>query len=98
MKMSPKTTDVPVPGPVAVPAPPPEPAPMAAPEPGATPGTTAVPGTPNGADSSAERAKELFEVHVPLSLIMDLNPPDGPHSRDILDAEGTPEDAWWEPR
>jgi hypothetical protein len=44
----------------------------------------------------AEHTMELLEEHVPLSLIMDLTPPDGPASREILDAEGAPEQAWWE--
>jgi hypothetical protein len=48
-------------------------------------------------EAGAEQTKGLFEDHVPMSLIMDLTPPGGPHSRDILDAEGGPEDAWWEP-
>ena len=44
----------------------------------------------------AEHTKELLEEHVPLSLIMDLTSPDGPASQEILDAEGAPEQAWWE--
>ena len=47
-------------------------------------------------DDGAEHTKELLEEHVPLSLIMDLTSPDGPHSKEILDAEGAPETAWWE--
>ncbi len=47
-------------------------------------------------DASAEQARGLFEEHVPMSLIMDLNPPNGPHSQDILDAEGAPEELWWQ--
>jgi hypothetical protein len=47
-------------------------------------------------DDGAEHTKELLEEHVPLSLIMDLTAPDGPHSREILDAEGAPAQAWWE--
>ncbi len=43
-----------------------------------------------------DQAKELFEDHVPMSLIMDLNPPEGPHSQDILDSEGAPAAAWWD--
>ena len=48
------------------------------------------------APDAAEQTKELLEEHVPLSLIMDLTAPDGPHSKEILDAEGAPEQAWWE--
>ncbi|MGN6303129.1 MAG: hypothetical protein ACTHN8_18775 [Angustibacter sp.] len=47
-------------------------------------------------DEVTEATKELLEEHVPLSLIMDLTAPDGPHSKEILDAEGAPEQAWWE--
>jgi hypothetical protein len=61
------------------------------------------PAGPDGAtadrspEPGAEQTKGLFEGHVPMSLIMDLTPPEGPHSRDILDSEGAPDDAWWEP-
>jgi hypothetical protein len=47
-------------------------------------------------DEHAEHTKDLLEEHVPLSLIMDLSAPDGPASKEILDAEGAPEQAWWE--
>jgi hypothetical protein len=47
-------------------------------------------------DDRAEHTMELLEEHVPLSLIMDLTAPDGPASKEILDAEGAPEQAWWE--
>jgi hypothetical protein len=47
-------------------------------------------------DAPAEHIKELLEEQVPLSLIMDLAAPGGPHSQEILDAEGVPEQAWWE--
>ncbi len=47
-------------------------------------------------EDATEQTKELLEEHVPLSLIMDLTAPDGPHSKEILDAEGAPEQAWWE--
>lgn len=47
-------------------------------------------------DPPAEHVKELLEDHVPLSLLMDLTDPQGPHSKEILDDEGVPEDAWWE--
>lgn len=45
---------------------------------------------------ATEQTKELLEEHVPLSLIMDLTAPDGPPSEEILEAEGAPEQAWWE--
>lgn len=40
----------------------------------------------------------LLAGRVPISLIMDLAMPAGPHSRELLEAEGSPEVAWWEPR
>ena len=52
--------------------------------------------TDEATDEATEQTKELLEEHVPLSLIMDLTAPDGPHSQEILDAEGAPEQAWWE--
>ena len=55
-----------------------------------------MPHQPAHRDDAAEQTKELLEEHVPLSLIMDLTAPDGPHSKEILDAEGAPEQAWWE--
>jgi hypothetical protein len=39
----------------------------------------------------------LLACGVPLSLIMDLAIPGGPHSQEILDVEGYREDSWWEP-
>lgn len=56
----------------------------------------AIGATDQTADEAAEQTKELLEEHVPLSLIMDLTAPDGPHSKEILDAEGAPDEAWWE--
>jgi len=47
--------------------------------------------------SPPEQVMELLEEHVPLSLLMDLVPPTGPDSQDILDTEGAPDDAWWVP-
>jgi hypothetical protein len=64
-------------------------------EPG--PGPAASEGATPDPEPGAEQTKGLFEDHVPMSLIMDLTPPGGPHSRDILDSEGGPDDAWWEP-
>jgi hypothetical protein len=46
-------------------------------------------------DAQAEQVMDLLEEHVPLSLIMDLSAPEGPHSQEILDAEGVPDDQWW---
>lgn len=42
--------------------------------------------------------RELLAGHVPISLIMDLAMPAGPHSRELLESEGSPDTAWWEPR
>ncbi len=53
------------------------------------------PSDDTASDASSEQIRGLLQEHVPLSLIMDLTSPDGPHSREILDAEGAPEQAWW---
>jgi hypothetical protein len=44
----------------------------------------------------SEQVMDLLEEHVPISLLMDLSAPAGPDSRDILDTEGAPEEAWWD--
>ncbi len=46
-------------------------------------------------DNDDKRVMGLLHDHVPLSLLVDLSEPDGPHSQEILEAEGQPEDAWW---
>lgn len=46
----------------------------------------------------SEQVMGMLSDHVPLSLIMDLAAPQGPHSDDILDAEGAPDGNWWEHR
>lgn len=38
----------------------------------------------------------LLQEHVPLALLCDLSEPEGPSSREIMDAEGEPEQRWWE--
>lgn len=58
-----------------------------------TPDSTSTPASPD--DESP--VMEMLGEHVPLSLIMDLSAPAGPDSESILDDEGQPEDAWWEP-
>jgi hypothetical protein len=44
-----------------------------------------------------EEVMDLLAQHVPLSLIMDLAMPDGPHSTELLAHEPQPGDPWWEP-
>ncbi len=44
-----------------------------------------------------EEMMHLLHEHVPLSLLVDLAETAAPDSRAILDAEGEPADAWWEP-
>ena len=39
----------------------------------------------------------MLGEHVPLSLLLDLTAPAGPASLDILQSEGRPSQAWWEP-
>ena len=46
----------------------------------------------------AGNVMEMLRAHVPLTLLLDLGAPDGPGSSEILDVEGQPEFAWWEPR
>lgn len=38
----------------------------------------------------------LLAEHVPLALIADLAARSGPHSAEILESEGLPDNAWWE--
>jgi len=38
----------------------------------------------------------LLAEHVPLALLADLAAPTGPRSAEILEAEGLPDNAWWE--
>lgn len=45
-----------------------------------------------------EEVMDLLADHVPLSLLMDLAMPAGPHSRDLLHTEGLPAEPWWEAR
>ncbi|WP_432544008.1 hypothetical protein [Kineococcus sp. SYSU DK002] len=47
------------------------------------------------AGSAVEPVMEMLSEHIPLSLIMDMASPDGPHSAELLAAEGLPEDEWW---
>lgn len=39
---------------------------------------------------------DLLDEHVPLTLLIDLTSPQGPDSQAILDAEGVPDEVWWE--
>ncbi|HEY5515690.1 MAG TPA: hypothetical protein VIK12_05735 [Pengzhenrongella sp.] len=53
--------------------------------------------TATGADSATAGAlMGLLAEHVPLALLADLAAPTGPHSTEILQSEGLPDDAWWE--
>lgn len=47
-------------------------------------------------EASAE-VMNLLSQHVPLALLADLALPTGPASPAILEEEGLPEVAWWEP-
>ena len=38
----------------------------------------------------------LLAGHVPLSLLMDLTMPAGPHSQELLTVEGLPDGPWWD--
>lgn len=47
-------------------------------------------------EASAE-AMSLLTEGVPLALLADLASPGGPRSPEILEDEGLPEVAWWDP-
>ena len=51
----------------------------------------------DGATRAAPPVMNLLAEHVPLSLILDMAVPAGPHSGEILRPR-VPDDAWWEPR
>ncbi len=54
-------------------------------------------GDPTGAAEPTEEVMDLLAEHVPLALLLDLAIPEGPASADLLQSEGMPDDAWWEP-
>jgi hypothetical protein len=45
-----------------------------------------------------ELVMSMLQEHVPLALLCDLTEAEGPSSAEILEAEGGPEDHWWEPQ
>ena len=47
-------------------------------------------------DDTTQPVKDLLAEHVPLALIVDLVTPEST-STEILESEGLPDDAWWEP-
>ncbi len=53
---------------------------------------------PRDTTAADERVMGMLQQHVPLSLLADLLDPLGPESETILDTEGQPDTAWWEPR
>lgn len=52
---------------------------------------------PGGEEHAREDVMRLLSEHVPLTLLADLAQPAGPDSPDILEDEGLPDVAWWEP-
>ncbi|WP_432486192.1 hypothetical protein [Kineococcus esterisolvens] len=44
---------------------------------------------------TTEPVMEMLSEHIPLSLIMDMASPDGPHSEELLRSEGLPDGEWW---
>jgi len=46
-------------------------------------------------ENTAEPVMEMLSEHIPLSLIMDMASPDGPHSAELLESEGMPDEEWW---
>lgn len=47
------------------------------------------------APEDTQPVKDLLAEHVPLALIVDLATPEAT-SAEILEAEGLPDEAWWE--
>jgi hypothetical protein len=56
---------------------------------------TAEPGAHEVDENAAEAVMDLLAEHVPLTLLADLAAAE-PRSEAILQAEGLPDDAWWE--
>ena len=52
--------------------------------PAAVPAAGPAPGAAAARDAGAARTAALLAAHVPLSLLLDLADPAGPHSRDLL--------------
>jgi len=48
-------------------------------------------------EQASEDVMRLLSEHVPLTLLADLAQPTGPDSPEILEDEGLPDVAWWEP-
>lgn len=48
-------------------------------------------------EQAAVDVMRLLSEHVPLTLLADLAQPTGPDSPDILEHEGLPDVAWWDP-
>lgn len=53
-------------------------------------------GSAGPSDADTQPAKDLLAEHVPLALIVDLVTPEST-STEILESEGLPDVAWWEP-
>lgn len=51
--------------------------------------------TTSGTGPAGEPVMEMLSEHIPLSLIMDMASPDGPHSAELLESEGLPDSEWW---
>ena len=50
---------------------------------------------PTSRGDDTQPVKDLLAEHVPLALVVDLVTPEAT-STEILEAEGLPDDAWWE--
>lgn len=48
-----------------------------------------------GDPGTDETVMELLADHVPITLLVDLA--EAPHSEELLQSEGLPEQSWWEP-
>ncbi|MBO3084584.1 hypothetical protein [Cellulomonas fengjieae] len=51
---------------------------------------------PDITPADTKPVRDLLAEHVPLALIVDLATPEAT-SAEILEAEGLPDEAWWEP-
>ena len=60
-------------------------------------GHAAAHGEPVDEEQASVDVMRLLSEHVPLTLLADLAQPTGPDSPDILEHEGLPDVAWWEP-
>lgn len=64
--------------------------------PAASPATGPTGGGGSAVSAVAAPAYGMLREGVPLSLLLDLGRPEGPHSSELLVEEGSPAERWWE--